>query len=176
LTITTLAAAKKPETPLMKEVLDRLGTAQQLGDSFEKSFARNIIILTWTFLCLIMLTLYSANLTSNLTVTQLQGKIDNVQDLRGWATASWSEYQDLLQDEFLLRIVPCPWHGVEDEHKMLEDLESGIISGYATLVVLNGIECDTPIGEIEYYFEDWSAVDDTLLLCLFSIALSRNIN
>ncbi|WPT13321.1 Glutamate receptor ionotropic, kainate 2 [Picochlorum sp. SENEW3] len=105
--------------------------------------------LVWSFVVFILMALYSANLTANLTVSQLNNSIRSVKDLPGRAVASWSGYEEDLRDKYKVQIVPYPWGDVADERKMAEDLVNGLVSAVvlddSALRSLDADNCQTMI-------------------------------
>lgn len=148
-TLEYLSTAKVPENTLHSEIWTRLGTPLPLGESFRKSFSPNIVIVVWAFLCVVIVILYSANLTANLTVSELKGQIRSVNDLKGLAVGSWYGYQRIIEDEYALPIVPYPWNDREDEQRMVDDLKAGGISAImldsSTLYAMQTRNCDTTV-------------------------------
>lgn len=69
--------------------------------------------------------LYSASLTANLTVSQINNSMKTVDDLRGKAVGSWEGHLETLKDEDRLSIVPYAWNNQRDEVKMLWALLNG---------------------------------------------------
>lgn len=138
------------ETKWMGNVMwDTIGRPVQMRDYRLSSIAANITGLVWSFVVFILMALYSANLTANLTVSQLTNTIRDVGDLPGRAVASWSGYEDSLRDKYKVQIIPYPWADVADERKMAEDLVNGLVSAVvlddSALRSLDADNCDTMI-------------------------------
>lgn len=138
------------ETKWMGNVMwDTIGRPVQMRDYRLASIAANITGLVWSFVVFILMALYSANLTANLTVSQLNNSIRDVKDLPGRAVASWSGYEDDLRDKYKVQIIPYPWGDVADERKMAEDLVNGLVSAVvlddSALRSLDADNCQTMI-------------------------------
>lgn len=134
---------------LRNPMWDSVGRPVQMRDYRLSSTAANIVGLTWSFTVFILMALYTANLTANLTVTQLNNNIKGVSDLPGRAVASWDGYSDELKQKYGVNVVPYAWDGASDEEKMVNDLISGLVVAVvlddSALRSKDASNCDTMI-------------------------------
>lgn len=134
---------------LRNPMWDSVGRPVQMRDYRLSSTAANIVGLTWSFTVFILMALYTANLTANLTVTQLNNNIQGVSDLPGRAVASWDGYSDELKQKYGVSAVPYAWDGASDEEKMVNDLISGLVVAVvlddSALRSMDASNCDTMI-------------------------------
>jgi hypothetical protein len=107
----------------------------------------NLALLMWGFLGFIVMALYSANLTANLTISQIMSRINNVNDLQGRSVATWTDYQDELANSYRLQTIGFPWDNKEHEEIMVDGLVRGdydaLILDYSTLSVIDADNCET---------------------------------
>ena len=134
-------------TKVMSSVMwDTLGRPVQMRDYRLASTAANITAIVWSFLVFILMALYSANLTANLTVSQLNNNIQGVQDLKGRRVASWSGYEEPLS-KYGITITPFPWDNSDDEKAMVQALLDGTVDALvldsSALKILDADNCDT---------------------------------
>lgn len=75
---------------------------------------------------LVIVTVYTANTTANITATRLESTIRGVEDLPGKAVGTWEDY---LPDMKKLGVTAkgFPWETDEDEVAMLDSLKNGSI-------------------------------------------------
>lgn len=132
---------------LRNPMWDSVGRPVQMRDYRLSSTAANTVGLAWSFTVFILMALYTANLTANLTVTQINNAITGVSDLPGKAVASWSGYAEDLQDRYSLKVIPYEWNGESDEQKMIDDLLSGLVVAIvlddSALRNMDASNCDT---------------------------------
>ena len=125
---------------------DTLGRPVQMRDYRLSSLPANVLALVWSFLVFILMAMYTANLTANLTLSQIKNDIHGLADLPGKAVGSWSGYADDLK-RYNLAIYPLPWENTADELKMIETLKSGLIRALVmpeqTLALRDATDCGT---------------------------------
>jgi Bacterial extracellular solute-binding proteins, family 3/Ligand-gated ion channel len=109
-----------------KILIAALTRPTQVRDQVPLSFASNFIVLAFAFMMLVVVTVYTANTTANITATRLQSTIRGVQDLPGKVVGTWD---DLVPELVKLGITPLglPWETDADENAMLEMLTNGTI-------------------------------------------------
>lgn len=154
------------------------------GDRHVISFAANLTFLIWNFTGFIVMALYCANLTSNLTISQIQSDIRSVDDLSGRKVGTWNDYVEDLQKDFKIFAQGYPWDNKEDEKVMLDALLQGdvdvLVLDYATLTVLDSASCDTRMIPTQFNLFDFavafpaSAANRTSLMRDYNDAL-RNL-
>jgi hypothetical protein len=92
--------------------------------------------------------MYTANLTANLTLTQIKNDIHGLSDLPGKAVGSWSGYSDSLK-KHNIAVTPLPWLNSSDELAMVSALKAGYIKALVmpdpVLQILDATECGTMI-------------------------------
>jgi ABC-type amino acid transport substrate-binding protein len=98
----------------------------QVRDQRPLSFASNFIVLAFAFMMLVIVTVYTANTTANITATRLQSTIRGVQDLPGKVVGTWTDFVPDLA-KLGVTALGLPWETVEDEAAMLELLRNGTI-------------------------------------------------
>lgn len=134
---------------LRNPMWDSVGRPVQMRDYRLSSTAANIVGLTWSFTVFILMALYTANLTANLTVTQINNNIQGVSDLPGRAVASWDGYGDDLKQQYGVSVVPYAWDGSADEEKMVNDLVNGLVVAVvlddSALRSMDASNCETMI-------------------------------
>lgn len=135
------------DTKWMSNVMwDTVGRPVQMRDYRLSSLPANILALTWSFSVFILMAMYTANLTANLTLSQIKNDIRGLADLPGKAVGSWEGYADDLK-RYNLAIYPLPWENVQDEVKMIETLKSGLIRALVmpeqTLALRDATDCGT---------------------------------
>lgn len=107
-------------------VWDALLRPTQVRDQRPLSFASNFIVLAFAFMMLVIVTVYTANTTANITATRLQSTIRGVQDLPGKVVGTWTDFVPDLA-KLGVTALGLPWETVEDEAAMLELLRNGTI-------------------------------------------------
>lgn len=134
---------------LRNPMWDSVGRPVQMRDYRLSSTAANVVGLTWSFTVYILMALYTANLTANLTVTQINNNIQGVSDLPGRAVASWEGYADDIKQQYGVNVVPYAWDGASDEEKMVNDLVKGLVVAVvlddSALRSIDASNCDTMI-------------------------------
>jgi len=154
------------------------------GDRHVLSFAANLTILIWNFTGFIVMALYCANLTSNLTISQIQSDIRGVDDLSGRAVGTWSAYVSDLQKDFKVFAKEYPWDNTDDEKVMFNALLQSdidaLVLDYATLSVMDSSSCETRLIPTQFNLFDFavafpaSAANRTNLISDYNNAL-RNL-
>lgn len=164
------------DTKWMSNVMwDTVGRPVQMRDYRLSSLPANILALTWSFSVFILMAMYTANLTANLTLSQIKNDIRGLADLPGKSVGSWGEYADDLK-RYNLAIYPLPWENVNDELKMIETLKSGLIRALVmpeqTLALHDATDCGTMLVGKPFMQSDqahafpsrtWEGSDDLLL-------------
>jgi ABC-type amino acid transport substrate-binding protein len=107
-------------------VWDALLRPTQVRDQRPLSFASNFIVLAFAFMMLVVVTVYTANTTANITTTRLQSAIRGLQDLPGKKVGTWSQYRPELSKYGVIPI-PFPWENDADEAAMINSLTNGTI-------------------------------------------------
>jgi ABC-type amino acid transport substrate-binding protein len=134
---------------LRNPMWDSVGRPVQMRDYRLSSTAANLVGVTWSFAVFILMALYTANLTANLTVTQINNNIQGIADLPGRAVASWSGYTDDLKKNYMVNAIPYAWDGAADEEKMVNDLLSGLVVAVvlddSALRSMDASNCETMI-------------------------------
>jgi ABC-type amino acid transport substrate-binding protein len=130
------------------------------GDRHVLSLAANLTLLIWNFTGFVVMALYCANLTSNLTVSQIQSDIRGPGDLSGRAVGTWSPYKPDLQKDYKLVAKGYPWDNTEDEVVMLNALLQGeldaLVLDYSTLTVMDASTCDTRLVPVQFNLFDFA--------------------
>jgi hypothetical protein len=139
--------ALNTDTHNMSNVMwDTLGRPVQMRDYRLASFPANLTAILWSFLVFILMVIYSANLTANLTVSQFKNDIHGLEDLPGKAVASWEGQIDELK-KYNIAAMGMPWNGVEDEVKMIDTLKSGLVKALvfdsSLLEIYDATDCAT---------------------------------
>ena len=139
--------ALNTDTHNMSNVMwDTLGRPVQMRDYRLASFPANLTAIFWSFLVFILMVIYSANLTANLTIKQFKNDIHGLQDLPGKAVGSWVGYQDELK-KYNIASMGMPWNGTADEVKMIDTLKSGLIKALVfdnnLLQIYDATDCQT---------------------------------
>lgn len=120
-----------------------------LGEGRVISNISNLALLMWGFLGFIVMALYCANLTANLTISQILSRISNVNDLQGRSVATWKDYQEELVNSYRLETIGFPWDNTEDEAVMVDGLVRGdydaLVLDYSTLAVIDADNCKTKL-------------------------------
>jgi hypothetical protein len=125
---------------------DTLGRPVQMRDYRLASFPANLTAILWSFLVFILMVIYSANLTANLTVSQFKNDIRGLEDLPGKAVAAFEGHQEELK-KYNIAAMGMPWNGKEDEIKMINTLKSGLVKALvfdsSLLEIYDATDCDT---------------------------------
>jgi hypothetical protein len=106
---------------------DTLGRPVEMRDYRLSSNAANVLAFAWSFLVFILFALYTANLTANLTVTQLQNDIQGLSDLPGQVVGAPDFYAEEYLPKYNIKAVSFPWLTVEDELAMVDALTNGTL-------------------------------------------------
>jgi len=148
------------------------------------SIAANLTFLVWNFTGFIVMALYCANLTSNLTISQIQADIRSVEDLSGKSVGTWDDYVDVLRKDYKIFAKGYPWNDVEDEKIMLRGLLDGdfdaLVLDYSTLSVMDSASCETRLIPTQFNLFDFavafpkSAANRTNMIKSYNNAL-RNL-
>ena len=113
------------DTKWMSNVIwDTIGRPVQMRDYRLSSMPANTLAITWSFAVYILMAMYTANLTANLTLSQIKNDIHGLRDLPGKAVGSWSDYAADMR-KYNLAITGFPWDNADDELKMIDALKSG---------------------------------------------------
>ena len=154
------------------------------GDRQVLSLPSNLTFLIWNFTGFIVMALYCANLTSNLTISQIQSDVRGVEDLGGRSVGSWTDYVDDLQKDYKVYAKEYPWDNKEDEKVMLNALVQGeidaLVLDYPTLAALDSANCKTKLVPTQFSLFDFavafpaSAANRTNLIRDYNYAL-RNL-
>ena len=139
------------ETRHLNNVMwDTVGRPVQMRDYRVSSIAGNTVAWVWSFTAFIVMALFQATLTTNLTIQSINTKLTSFDDLQGRTVGTWSEYVDYLRP-FGAKTVPYSWDSPEDERKMVDALVSGEISALVldetALRNLDARNCSTKIVE-----------------------------
>ncbi len=102
----------------------------QVRDQRPLSFPSNFIVLAFSFMMLVIVTVYTANTTANITTTRLQSTIRGAQDLPGKAVGSWSDYKSELSKYGVILTSSLPWENEADEGAMIESLVNGTVQAF----------------------------------------------
>ena len=137
---------------------DTLGRPVEMRDYRLSSNAANVLAFTWSFLVFILFALYTANLTANLTVTQLQNDIKGLSDLPGQVVGA----PDFIAEEYLpkynIKAVPYTWETEEDEVAMINAVTNGtlkaLIMDANVLRVYDAENCATLLVGEEFDLQD----------------------
>jgi len=143
--------ALNKETRYLKNVMwDTVGRPVQMRDYRVASIAGNMVAWVWSFTAFIVMALFQASLTTNMTIQSINGKLTSFDDLQGRTVGTWGEYADYLRP-FGAKLVSYPWDGPDDEQIMMDALVSGEISALVldetALRNLDGNNCSTRIVE-----------------------------
>jgi len=157
-------------------VWDTFGRPVQMRDYRLASVAGNTVGWVWSFLAFIVMCLYNAALTANMTIEQLSALPRRMSDLATLRVGSWVDYNESVRGpqcarpdsatmprshsrsapsrqllEYGIEIVPFPWEDTTDEIKMLDALVSGEIDALVldepALRILDANNCSTMIIE-----------------------------
>jgi hypothetical protein len=140
---------------------DTIGRPVEMREYRLASNAANVLAFAWSFLVFILFALYTANLTANLTVTQLSNDSNDIKglsDLPGKVVGT----ADFIAEEYLpkynIKAVPFPWGPVEDELTMINALTNGTLKALILDAnVLRGYDaqnCDTILVGAEFDLVD----------------------
>ncbi len=137
---------------------DTVGRPVEMRDYRLSSNAANILAFAWSFLVFILFALYTANLTANLTVTQLQNDIKGLSDLPGQVVGA----PDFVAEEYLpkynIKAVPYVWETEADEVGMINSVTNGtlkaLIMDANVLRVYDAENCATVLVGEEFDLQD----------------------
>ena len=107
---------------------DTLGRPVEMRDYRLSSNAANVLAFAWSFLVFILFALYTANLTANLTVTQLANDIKGLSDLPGQVVGApdWVAEDNL--PKYNIKAVPYEWDGTpESTSGMIDAVTNGTL-------------------------------------------------
>jgi hypothetical protein len=125
---------------------DTIGRPVQMRDYRLASFPANLTAILWSFLVFILMVIYSANLTANLTISQFKNDIRGLQDLPGKAVASFVGHQEELK-RYNIASMGMPWDDEADERAMIDTLKSGLVRALvfdsSLLKIYDATDCDT---------------------------------
>ena len=158
------------DTSRMSRVMwDTMGRPVQMTDYRLSSFPANLTGVIWSFCVFILMVMYSANLTANLTINQFKTDVKGLADLPGKAVGSWTGYQDELL-KYNIATMGLPWSGPADELAMIALLKTGVITALVfdtnVLEIHDATDCDTMIVGDAFDMRDQCVA--------FSSALFRN--
>lgn len=139
--------ALNTDTHNMSNVMwDTLGRPVQMRDYRLASFPANLTAILWSFLVYILMLIYGANLTANLTISQFKNDIRGLKDLPGKAVASFVGHQEELK-KYNIASMGMPWDDEEDEKAMIATLKSGLVRALvfdsSLLKIYDATDCDT---------------------------------
>lgn len=106
---------------------DSLMQPMSTSDQEAFTFPSNLVVLVYGFMLLVLVTLFTANTTANITATRLQSNIQSVRDLPGKSVASWTGYTSSLKDMYGIEAVGYPWDSQEDEDRLFDLLRNGAV-------------------------------------------------
>ena len=136
---------------------DTVGRPVQMRDYRLHSVPANVTAYVWSFLAFIVMVLYGANLTSNLTVNQIKNDIHSVKDLPGKAVVTWTGFVDTLKD-YNVAGTGYPWDSSTDVNTMIDALTSGLFRALVmdgnVLSVYDSTNCDTMLVGNIFHQED----------------------
>jgi ABC-type amino acid transport substrate-binding protein len=135
---------------LTNVVWDTVGRPVQMRDYRVASLAGNTVAWVWSFTAFIVMSLYNAALTANMTIQSINNQITSFADLQGKRVGTWDDYtDDLLEDG--ISAIGFPWDTEEDEQHMMDALVRGEISALVldetALRFLDAKNCSTMILE-----------------------------
>lgn len=131
-------SAEERETHFQRYLWEAATRPMMTRDHIATSFAGNIVVAVFSFLALILFTLYLGNTAANLTTVQLDtGSIRSVKDLRGKAVGTWTAYNGTLK-RYGITAKLYPWDTTADEDAMFAALSAGEIKA----LVLDGTLLD----------------------------------
>jgi hypothetical protein len=137
---------------------DTIGRPVEMRDYRLSSNAANVLAFAWSFLVFILFALYTANLTANLTVTQLQTDIKGVSDLPGLTVGSPTFVSELILPKYNVKAVPFNQAGEADDIAMIDALTNGtikaLVSDAAVLRSKDAQNCGTVIVGAEFDISD----------------------
>lgn len=111
---------------LQEYIVSAIGRPMQMKDVNAVSIAGNIIMIVFSFVCLVLVALYTASTTANFTATRLQSTINGLTDLPGKAVGTFEEYVPQLK-KYGIAAAAYPWNNDEDETAMFDALMNGTI-------------------------------------------------
>lgn len=114
---------KKPFSSYIWESMVR---PTQARDQEALSVAANVVIFFFAFQCLVLVTIYTANTTANITATRLKTQINGLEDLPGKRVGTWEDYTTELT-RYGIVASAYPWDTTEDEDAMFNAIEGGVI-------------------------------------------------
>eukprot|EP00890_Picochlorum_soloecismus_P002632 jgi/Picsp_1/336/NSC_00335-R1_glutamate-gated kainate-type ion channel receptor subunit 5 len=179
-------AGVSPEMRLTDEGVQFSGATMEsgLGILTRAEDSANLTFLVWNFTGFIVMALYCANLTSNLTISQIQADIRSVEDLSGKSVGTWDDYVDVLRKDYKIFAEGYPWNDAQDEKFMLRGLLDGdfdaLVLDYSTLSVMDSASCETRLIPTQFNLFDFavafpkSAANRTDMIKAYNNAL-RNL-
>jgi len=90
------------------------------------TFGSNLVILSYGFLMLVLVTLFTANTTANIMVTRLASPIRSVRDLPGKSVVTFNGYVDNLK-KYGVAAVGMPWSNHSDVINMINMVRGGTV-------------------------------------------------
>ncbi|GBF92329.1 glutamate receptor [Raphidocelis subcapitata] len=119
-------------------------------DMGESHMAGNVIVLAFAFMMLVLVSLYTAVTSSNLTANRLTSSITGIYDLPGKKVATW-EYDDYITDlkRKGVNATGLPWEGEADQIAMFDAVANGnfdalVLEGYVLDYGANS-RCDVAV-------------------------------
>ena len=132
-------------------VWSSLGRGMQTRDMLASSLPGNVLILGYAFFMLVIVTLFTASTTANITATRLQTVIRGIQDLPGKQVATWEGYLPTLQ-RIGINAIGLPWETSGDELDMMYLIMNGtyqaLVLEYNFLQTMTSTSCNlTLVGD-----------------------------
>jgi hypothetical protein len=137
---------------------DTIGRPVEMREYRLASNAANVLAFAWSFLVFILFALYTANLTANLTVTQLQTDIKGLSDLPGEVVGAPTFFAEDYLPKYNIKAVPFAWETEEDEIAMITAVTNGTIKALVmdanVLRVYDAENCATLLVGEEFDLQD----------------------
>lgn len=87
--------------------------------------AVNLIIVIYGFMLLVLVTLYTANTTANITATRLRSNIRSLADLPDKRVVTWTDYVGQLR-RYSINAYGFPWDTDEDQENFFDWVKAGV--------------------------------------------------
>ena len=137
-----------------------VGRTVEMRDYRLTSNAANVTAFAWSFLVFILFALYTANLTANLTVANIEAQrgIRGVADLPGVVVGSPTFVADLILPKYNIKAVPFNQASEADDIAMINALTNGTIKALVSDAVIlrskDAQNCGTVIVGTEFDISD----------------------
>ncbi|KAK9804717.1 hypothetical protein WJX72_001753 [[Myrmecia] bisecta] len=95
-------------------------------EEYYVSGATRIIEFAYAFLIVVMVSLYTANTTVQVTAVHFKGSIQSIADLPGKVVGTWTNYMDILK-KYNIKAIGLPWDNDADQQALFDTLRSGEI-------------------------------------------------